>query len=65
MSAFVLKGTGRCLLSTLIVLLSSVSGVQRTDQIQLMQIPDDPTRVLNGSYAVLSCMSDYTNMGAV
>ena len=63
LSAFALKGTGRCSLSTLTALLSTVTGVERTDQIQLMQTPDDSNGVLNGSYAVLSCMNGYTNMG--
>ena len=61
--SFYLKEIGRCPLVSLTTLLSTRTGLRSTGQIQLMQTPDDPKLVLNGSYVVLGCMSGYTNIG--
>jgi hypothetical protein len=60
---YLFKEIGRCSLSSLTTFVSSATGLQTTGQTQLLLTTDDSTVVLNGSYAVFSCMSDYTNMG--
>jgi hypothetical protein len=60
---YLFKEIGRCSLSSLTTFVSSATGLQTTGQTQLLSTTDDPTVVLNSSYAVFSCMSDYTNMG--
>ncbi len=57
------KETGRCSSSTLTTLLSTTTGIQSTGQTKLIETPDEPTVLINGSYAVFSCMSGYTNIG--
>ncbi|CAF1497655.1 unnamed protein product, partial [Adineta steineri] len=48
-----------CSISNLTALLSSTPQLQTTGLTKLIQIPDNPTLVRDGSYVVFSCMSGY------
>ena len=58
-----IQATGRCSFSTLQSFISSATGLMTTGQSQLMQIPQDASLVLSGSYIVFTCMTGYTNTG--
>ncbi|CAF4597909.1 unnamed protein product, partial [Rotaria magnacalcarata] len=55
--------TGRCLFSTLQSFVSNATGIMTTGQSQLMQLPQNTSTVLSGSYIVFACMTGYTNTG--
>lgn len=58
-----LQETDNCSLSSLTTLLLSTPKLQSTGLSQLIQIPDKPALVRNGSYIVFSCMSGYGTVG--
>ena len=57
------KVTGRCSFSQLKTFTSTATGIQTTGQSSLMQLPNEPDSVLNGSFIVFTCISGYVNTG--
>ncbi|CAF4846402.1 unnamed protein product, partial [Rotaria socialis] len=55
--------TGRCSFSTLQTFISNATGLMTTGQSQLMQLPQNTSVVLGGSYIVFACNTGYTNTG--
>ncbi|CAF3354956.1 unnamed protein product [Rotaria socialis] len=55
--------TGRCSFSTLQSFISNATGLMTTGQSQLMQLPQNTSVVLGGSYIVFACNTGYTNTG--
>ncbi|CAF3115912.1 unnamed protein product [Rotaria socialis] len=55
--------TGGCSFSTLQSFVSNATGIMATGQSQLMQLPQNTSVILSGSYIVFACITGYTNTG--